>query len=117
MADDRKSVTWVVVMVIIFIAVFGWLVLADSYALACGQSIKFFSPTIYSRNSLGAQIGRVVGNGLVQLPNLPAVISWHMSNRIWLPIMIVVLEGAALIGGCAMKKVESALKNPKQRRR
>ena len=124
MADDEKSLTWIVVMVMIGIAVFGWGFLAGSYAGAHSPKLSEMSAVelenIDARSPRSARRGAVaafVGNAIEQLPNLPAVISWHLTNRVWLPIMIVVLEAAALIGAYAMKKVESALEKPKQRRR
>lgn len=124
MADGEKSLTWIVVMVMIGIALFGWGFLAGSYAGAHGPKLSEMSAEditdIDSRSPGRAKRGAVVafvGNALEQLPNLPAVISWHMSNRIWLPIIILVLEVGALFGAYAMKKVENALEKPKQRRR
>lgn len=123
MADGEKSLTWIVVMVMIGIALFGWGFLAGSYAGVQGQKLSEMSAEeledVDTRSPRRARRGAAaafVGNALEQLPNLPAVISWHMSNRIWLPIAILVLEVCALIGAYAMKKVESALERPKQRR-
>ena len=124
MADDQKSLTWIVVMVMIGIAVFGWGFLAGSYAGAHSPKLSEMSADeledVDTRSQRSARRGAVaafVGNALEQLPNLPAVISWHMTNRIWLPIAIVVLEVGAMVGAYALKKVESALEEPKQRRR
>ena len=123
MADEEKSLKWIVVVVIIGIVVFGWGFLAGSYVGTNSPKLSEMSADetddVDARSLRSARRGAVaafVGNALEQLPNLPAVISWHLSNRIWLPIMIVVLEGAALIGGFAMKKVESAVEKPKRRR-
>lgn len=124
MADDGKSLTWIVVMVMLGIAVFGWGFLAGSYAGAHSPKLSEMSADetedVDTRSLRSARRGAVaafVGNGLEQLPNLPAVIAWHMSNRIWLPILILVLEVGAVIGAYAMKKVENSLEKPKQRRR
>lgn len=43
---------------------------------------------------------------------MPAVISWHLSNRIWLPILIVLLEVGAAGGGVFMKRLEQNLSKP-----
>ena len=55
-------------------------------------------------------------NALEQLPNMPAVIGWHFSNRIWLPILILILEVGALFGGLKMKSLEKELSRPRHRR-
>jgi hypothetical protein len=122
-ADEEISVTWVVVMVMIGIAAFGWGFLAGSYAGAHSSTLSRMSADSNDDNTRSLRrvqrraVATFVGHAIEQLPNLPAVISWHFSNRIWLPIMIIVFEVGALIGAYALKKVETALKTPKQRGR
>ena len=58
-----------------------------------------------------------VTTSLEQLPNFPTVISWHFSNRLWLPMLIVVLEVLALAGGFGLKSLEKHLAQPYKRRR
>lgn len=47
-----------------------------------------------------------------QLPNMPAVIGWHLSNRIWLPILFIILKVAAFFGCLKMKSLEKKLNKP-----
>jgi len=128
MAEDEKSLTWVVVRVMSGIAVFGWGFLAGSYdgthysKLSEMSAAELEDVDTRSRRSwrgrrdfVGEAVYIFVGNAIQQLPNLPTVISWHITNRIWLPITIVVLEVGALLGASSMKKLESALKKPKRR--
>jgi hypothetical protein len=129
MTDEQKSLTWVSAWVMIGILVFGWGSLAGSYAGAHspkrGDISENESDDVdtriqrdYDSNSVAELAVNVfLQNALDQLPNFSAVISWHMTNRIWLPIVIVVLEIAALVGACSLKKVERALEEPRQRLR
>ena len=129
MTDDQKhlTLTWVAAWVMIGIFVFGWGSLAGSYAGAHSPKLSEISEnelegvdTRFRRGNDSDSFSELavdvfLQNALEQLPNFSAVISWHMTNRIWLPIVIVVLEVAALVGACALKKVERALGEPKQR--
>jgi hypothetical protein len=124
MAEEQKSLTWLVAMMMIVIAVFGWGFLAGSYAGAHAPKMSETPveevedlDTLSPRSARRGAITAFVGNALQQLLNLPAVISWHMTNRIWLPILILGLEVAALMGAFVMKKVETAIEQPRTRRR
>ncbi|MFO0919842.1 MAG: hypothetical protein U0872_16205 [Planctomycetaceae bacterium] len=50
-----------------------------------------------------------VVTAMVQLPHLPAVISWHVSNRLWLLILMGMLPLLVIGGGVVMKQVEQGL--------
>jgi hypothetical protein len=121
--DGEKSLTWIVVMIMVCIALFGWGFLAGSYTGAYATNMSEMTSEqlkeLSVRTPSGAGRGAIVafvGNALVQLPNFPAVISWHLSNRVWLPLTIIALEAGALLGAVALKKVESALETPRRRR-
>ena len=124
MAEGEKSLIWIIVMVMACIALFGWGFLAGSYDGAHSgnmseitaeelKDLKLPSP----RRVRGFSIGTFIGNAIEQLPNCVTVVTWHLSNRIWLPVTIVALEVAVLIGGVVLKRVESALETPRSRRR
>ena len=124
MAESEKSVTWVIAAVMIAIAVFGWGFLAGSYAGAHAQKMSELSEDelqdIDARGPAAARRaakGRFIGNAIEQLPNLPAVISWHFSNRIWLPLLIFILEVLAFVGGIKMRSLEKELSKPRGARR
>ncbi|VAX41448.1 hypothetical protein MNBD_PLANCTO02-2679, partial [hydrothermal vent metagenome] len=53
----------------------------------------------------------------VQLPNFPAVIGWNLKNRIWLPILLIVLELIVFFGGFKMKALEKQLAKPYRSRK
>jgi hypothetical protein len=54
---------------------------------------------------------------ITQIPKFFTIISWHISNRIWLPILFIVLEAAVLAGGYGLKKLEENLSKPPGRRK
>jgi hypothetical protein len=42
-----------------------------------------------------------------------SVIMWHLQNRIWLPILFIVLECGIVAGGYGLEKLENNLAGPK----
>lgn len=125
MAESEKSVNWVIATVMIAIAVIGWGFLASSYSGTHASPLSELSEDeVAEFNHARSHVRRTARQGemeflfvaLEQLPNMPAVISWHFSNRIWLPILILVLEAGALFGGLKMKSLEKELSTPRHRR-
>lgn len=55
-----------------------------------------------------------VATSITQLPNFFSVITWHLQNRIWLPILFVVLECGIVAGGYGLQKLEENLDGPKK---
>ncbi len=124
MAEEEKSVAWIVVAAAILVVVFGWGFLAGSYAGAHSPSIGEMSEeereSLETRAPARARRGALaafIGNSIEQLPNLPAVVSWHFSNRIWLPILIMLAFGGVISGGFVLKRVEQNLNQPRHQRR
>jgi len=125
MAETEKSVTLVIVTLMLTIAVIGWGFLAGSYSGATASSLSELSEEeIAEFNHSRSNVRRTANRGEIefvfvaieQLPNIPAVIGWHFSNRIWVPILILVLEAGALFGGLKMKSLEKQLSTPHRRR-
>ena len=58
-----------------------------------------------------------VATSITQVPSFFSVISWHLSHRIWLPLLFLFLEAGVLAGGYGLKKLEENLSKPKKRRR
>ena len=119
MDESEKSITWVVVALMIAVAVLGWGFLAGSYVAAHAPSLTENSPDEIPQSNrprprnLKRQVQvQFIWNALEQLPNLPSVIAWHFSNRIWLPIVILVLEGLVVAGSFKMKSLEKQLAKP-----
>lgn len=117
MADSEKSVGWVVGVAMLAIAVFGWGFLAGSYASAHAEKLSEMSQD--EREALDSGLpttrrarGRFFENAIDQLPNFVTVVSWNFSNRVWLPIVIIMSEALAVFGGIKMKSLESELSKP-----
>ena len=116
MEESGNSITVIVLLVMVVIAGFGWGFLAGSYTGAHAPAYSERSPDelgeppehFSKRNSQR----RFFANAIEQLPNMPTVIWWNFSHRLWLPLLIGGLEVAAVIGGLVLKKVEKNLSQP-----
>lgn len=124
MADEGKSVVWIVVAAALFVVVVGWGFLAGSYTGTQAASISERSEEeledLNTRNVRRASRGAITEflvNSIEQLPNLPTVISWHLANRIWLPILILLAFGGVLGGGVVLKRIEQNLNQPRHKRK
>lgn len=122
MAEKEKSVAWVVLMVMLLIAAFGWAFMAAGYAHSQqGWRTAGAAAAAENRTSLRranrAAFADFVANAFAQLPNLPAVVGFNLKNRIWLPILILALEALAVFGAFKMKSLEKELSAPPRRRR
>lgn len=121
MAEKEKSVTWVIAMIMILIAAFGWAFMAAGYAHSEkgwrneGAAAPEKSSSI--RRASRAAFADFVVNAFRQLPELPSVLSFNLKNRWWLPALIVGLEVLAVFGGIKMKSLERELSGPPRRRR
>jgi hypothetical protein len=104
---SEHSILTVVVLLMLAIAAFGWAFAAASYAHA---EENWGSGA--GRRSMGA----FVGNAFKQLPNMPQVIAFTFSKRLWLAIVFLVLEGLAILAGLGMKKLENDWNKPPKRR-
>ena len=129
MREQERSITWVVGALMLLIAGFGWGFLAGSYegAMDSQNAIHKELEIDQGRVRIPRRPGiiavivgasyRFVRTSFNQLSNLPTVISWHFSNRVWLPILIVSFEGLALAAGCGLKYLETQLSKPHKRKR
>ena len=121
---QEKSITWIVIAAAIFVLVLGWGFLAGSYTGAHAPAIDEMSDdelqdlkSRHRRQAGRSAIVTFVATSIEQLPNMPSVISWHFSNRIWLPVLIALALGSVVGGGFVLKKVEQNLNQPRGRRR
>jgi hypothetical protein len=127
MAEENQSILWVMGMLMLAILALGWGVMANSYVQAQEPSFSeaaeqgieregsggILPPT--ARGAARRSMAEFVTNAIGQLNNLGTVVMWHFSNRVWIPIVILVLEVAAVCGAVALKRVEVALAKPKRR--
>ena len=126
---DEKSLGWIAVMAMILIAVVAWGCLANSYqsatAVADDSDEMYMPHGPVSARRMRARGGAlfvsaaitIVANATLQVPNFLTVISWHFSNRIWLPIFFMILEAFVLLGVVGLKKLENKLSGNKKKRK
>jgi hypothetical protein len=109
MSDDESehSILTVVVLLMLVIAAFAWAFAAAGYA----HAVEDWGSGVGRRS-----FGRFVGNAFNQLPNMPQVIAFTFSKRLWLAIVFLVLEVLALLAGLGMKKLENDWNKPPKRR-
>ena len=95
MPEQNKSIGWVVGMVALAVAYFGWGFLAGDYFQA-------------NPNPGGGKTNFWV-NSIAQLPNFPSVISHAVQNRLWVVALIVIAELGVLVLWAIMRKLEREL--------
>ncbi|QDT66885.1 hypothetical protein [Calycomorphotria hydatis] len=114
-----KSVVWVVAAAMFLIVAFGWGFLAASYTTAHATNLSEMSAEELEEVGNGTNVAsrhraraHFVSNAIAQLPNFIGVMTWHFTHRIWLPILIVLLEVLVFFGGFGMKALENQLSQP-----
>ena len=110
-SKDGKSITWIVTASVILVAYLGWGFMAGSYAGSSGGAIHF------GPSSRISAVYSFVITSITQLPSFFSVIGWHLSNRIWLPLLFVILEVAVIAGGVGLNRLEQSLEGNKKRPR
>lgn len=123
MAEEEKSITWVVAALALAVLALGWGFLAGSYSGAHAALMSEMSPEELENVEVPGphrtrQRSRsaFIANAIEQLPNIGAVLSWHFSNRVWLPILIILAEFGVIGCGIAMKKLEAGFNRPRRSR-
>ncbi len=94
--ESNKSIGWVVGMLALVVLYAGWAFMAADYFQ-------------HDPDSGGGEKSNFFLNSLVQLPRFMNVISHTFSNRLWLVILIAVLEMLIMVLWIVMKKVEREL--------
>jgi hypothetical protein len=130
MAEDEGEmpVTVVTAAVFMVLAAIGWAFLAGSYAGAHAPRMSDITSADLEAGVDDHRSTRVtpsrrlaviefVGNAVTQLPNLPGVVSWHFQNRLWLPVIFIVLEAGVIAGGFWMRRLERDFAGPAPSRR
>ena len=125
MAEQEKSIAWVVGMLMVVVALFGWAFMAAAYAHETQGwrrgGVTEGPPLTGRRTAVSRAAGRAfadfVSNAVVQIPSCFSVLTFNLQHRIWLPVAILAVEGGALFGGYKLKALEQELSTPHRRRR
>ena len=102
-----ESLGWLFAVVALVVTYFGWAFLANSYAISNYSQLPVDEDPM----------GRFIVISIAQLPNVSSVIKWHLQNRLWLLILIVLAEVAVVGGYFVFKKVEAVLSEPRHLQR
>lgn len=121
----ERSLRWMVISLSLLVAFFGWGFLAGSYEGAHATPLSEMDgaevEVVHLRRGSGGVAGVVMVlssvlffllNAVTQLPKLPDVLMWHLSNRLWMPILILVVEMGVIGGGYALQRLETSLSGP-----
>jgi len=115
--SEGKSIRWIVIASMLFVAYIGWGLLAGSYAGdAHADGVVAGRREVAGLTLLASAIYSFIATSLMELPNFFRVISWHFSNRLWLLVLIVLAEVGVAGGGYGLKKLEENLSQPRRRR-
>lgn len=116
-----KSITWIVAGVMIVVAVFGWGCLASAYAGAHAPVVDDDDEVGMPRMRVGRGAAIVMAfvailtflyHSISEIPNLPWVIGWSLSNRFGLVLGILLVELLVIGGGLGLKSLEKKLAEP-----
>ena len=118
MTSDHKSIRWTVTVAMIFVGYLAWGFMAGSYAAnSHAGGIIVNSPLLFADDIMMiSAIDSFVATSILEIPNLPVVISWNFANRVWLPILFFLLEVGILIGGLGLQRLEQKHSNSRGRR-
>ena len=113
---DEKSITWVVIAMAIVILLFGWGILANSYATAMElQNIDPDNPPMPSGRGRSALVRSLVIftiHSFREVPRFFTVIAWNLQHRMWLFGLIALAEVATVAFGFGMKLFEGVADDP-----
>jgi hypothetical protein len=112
-STEGRSVRWVVFTSMIFVAYLAWGFMAGSYAANTHSAgIIVGGGELGILTMLISAIYSFVATSIMETTNFFSIISWHFSNRIWLPILFILLEAGIALSGFALQKLEVNLSNP-----
>jgi|SRR6185369_4998956 len=130
MKKRRLSITHVVLLAMLIVAVLTWGFCATEYAQSVDEfyNVNPLRRTLHiqgdgrfryglSRWGLTIDALRVFAvNSITQIPRAPQVVSYTFQNRLWVVITFAVLETLVLGGGLVLKSVERNLAAERRRR-
>ena len=130
MARRRNAVIGVIGLTAIAaagVAGIGWFSMAASYSAAHSPRLSEMSDA--RRDELAREwrsrrssrrvrqrlMAESLGGAMSYLTSFGEVVSWHMANRIWLPVLILLAEIGVIGGGIALRRLERRLNRPPPR--
>ncbi|GAB5439726.1 MAG: hypothetical protein Fues2KO_00750 [Fuerstiella sp.] len=123
MAEEGKSISWIVGASLALVAYLGWGVMAGAWAGLEVEAIDMAAGTGRVRTARGftfalmfSAVANFVIISVTELPDFSSVMAWHFTERIWVPILIFLLMGAVLGGGIALMRLEKTLAGPPKRK-
>lgn len=138
MTNDVKSIRWTVTVAMIFVAYLAWGFMAGSYAenshvigvvdggydgiVSVGPDGVEVGGHVFGDRGLSSAVRIMIfavysfiATSILETPNFFRVVSWHCSNRIWLPILFALLEAGIVIGGVGLHRLEKTLSHNRGR--
>lgn len=122
-AEEGKSIKSVVIGLVIVILIAGWGCMASSYEAAQTALLDDIEEVEAPRGRVSGMIMLIraliifADTAISQIPNVFSVIGWHLQNRIWLPIVILMLAGCAVLFGFGLKMMEGVADDPYKKHR
>ncbi|MCA9057444.1 MAG: hypothetical protein KDA85_03060 [Planctomycetaceae bacterium] len=117
MAEQGKSIRWIVIWSSVLLVYLAWGFMAGSFA---GSTHGVIVTGRRRPNAIGMLLSALytfVITSILELPNFLTVIGWTFQNRIWIPILFLMLEIGLLAGGYGLQKLEQNLSAPRSKRR
>lgn len=117
MSDEERSLPLGIVLVgvMLLVLAFFWCSAASSYATEVeGRTLG----RVGGPRRMGvAALAFFLINGLVQIANIPAVVSFTLAQQKWVVIGFLIVEALVLVGFFGIKVVERNLEGPPKKKR
>ena len=130
---EGKSIRWIVIASMLLVAYIGWGMMAQAWAttgpgaeegLAAADGLLVDPdrpPTVRSSRSFGlallvAAVFNFVVTSVSEIPNVFAILQWHLTERLWVLVLIVLVEVLVAAGGYGLQMLEKKLETPGHRR-
>ena len=117
---EGKSIWWVVGAGMLLVLAIGWGVMASAYV----TDVEGVRPAVEGGRvgrggprAIASLAGGFVSNAFRKVPDAPAVLSYGLTETVWIPVTICLVEGLIVACGFGMKLVEKNLAGPPTRRR
>lgn len=125
MSQPGASVRTITILVMVVVGFFGWALAAAGYAeqverwQAADGMTGLPVPAPASAHGLAAMLAGFLDfciNAVIQVPNVFSVLGFTFRERVWLPIVVLAVEGLVVFGGFKLQSFEKQLASPRRRR-